>query len=77
MYIHGVRVPVAMSHGRFSSVDLLGQDFLSRIGAQLTMDYPDRSCAIAIHRAAGSETAGIAPAHAVSGSAEAAAAVGP
>jgi hypothetical protein len=39
--IHGVGMQVNLSHGRFESVDLIGQDFFRRIGAHLTVDYTE------------------------------------
>jgi len=46
VYIQGVKVAVAVSHGHFANVDLLGQDFMVRMAAKLTVDYADLSCSI-------------------------------
>lgn len=46
VFVQGVKVSVGVSHGHFHNVDLLGQDFLFRVGAKLTVDYADLSCII-------------------------------
>ena len=39
--IHGFSVPVHLSHGHFENVNILGQDYLRRVGIIATLDYDD------------------------------------
>jgi hypothetical protein len=39
VHVHGVALPVSLSHGHFDTVDLLGQDFLSATRGKLVVDY--------------------------------------
>ena len=40
--IHGFSAPVHLSHGHFENVDVLGQDYLRRVGIIATLDYDNR-----------------------------------
>ena len=42
--IQGLRISVGLSSESFANVDLLGQDFLTRMGGLLTVNYRDFSC---------------------------------
>lgn len=37
--VHGTMLPVSLSHDRFEDIDVLGQNFLCRIGAKVSIDY--------------------------------------
>lgn len=44
IYIHGFKLPVALSHAHFETVDLLGQDFLALTRSSLYIDYAALTC---------------------------------
>lgn len=44
VFIHGRKLPVALSHAHFDTVDLLGQDFLALMGLSLYIDYAELTC---------------------------------
>lgn len=46
--IQGLRVSVGLSTEHFANVDLLGQDFLTRLGGLLTINYRDFSCELSL-----------------------------
>ena len=46
--VHGTMLPVSLSHDRFEDIDVLGQNFLFRVGAQVAIDYAARTFTIAI-----------------------------
>ena len=39
--IHGFSAPVHLSHGHFENVNVLGQDYLRRVGIIATLDYDE------------------------------------
>lgn len=45
--VHGTKLPVYVSHGHFKDIDVVGQNFLSAVDAQVAIDYANRTFTMA------------------------------